>query len=298
MDLSRYPAVIQPRHPQRHPRIRIDARRWDRRPDELLDVDAYLYSPEGDEMGLECWRSIEGVDKAVDADTYDIWFTDGRCVKDRPGYFPIYITEPHFKILLESEKHDLNGAQSDDDDSWLNDPTVLLELDPLQMISEGTNYAFFHSPRNKRKMIRIDNIEFTYSLHGDQHSAGSLHAKLPKVTHVEAKDAISAFIEEMFKENGITDAGKDDSFLRDGDEPDCWLVKAHDHWQHRHLVVRRKSLATNGPDAIENFKGTGSILVVPWCLDQRKQRGPNKMRSLIVANLEAVLFSTVTNGVA
>lgn len=42
------------------------------------DVYAYYYSEANDEMGLEPWKLVDGVDKHTNGDSMDIWFASGN----------------------------------------------------------------------------------------------------------------------------------------------------------------------------------------------------------------------------
>lgn len=41
------------------------------------DVAAYLFSQDAEDMHLEPWRMIDGVDAQLNGETFEIWFADG-----------------------------------------------------------------------------------------------------------------------------------------------------------------------------------------------------------------------------
>lgn len=41
------------------------------------DASAYLFNQDAEDMHLEPWRMIEGVDAQLNGETFEIWFSDG-----------------------------------------------------------------------------------------------------------------------------------------------------------------------------------------------------------------------------
>lgn len=56
----------------------------------LVDRFAYWFDAGAFDMGLECWRQVEGVDlllvsKGERVQRFDVWFSSGRCVQNVAG---------------------------------------------------------------------------------------------------------------------------------------------------------------------------------------------------------------------
>lgn len=68
----------------------VTVAQWHHRPDELVDVSAYWFSPELEQSGLDPWSLIDGVDAHTDDAAFDVWFASGR-MKAVPGGQEIYI---------------------------------------------------------------------------------------------------------------------------------------------------------------------------------------------------------------
>lgn len=82
-------------------RYRVTVGQWDQRPDELVDVPAYLYLAEDAALQLDAWRVVDGVDKHADRDTYDVWLANGGCLNARAADFQIYLGEPDYQLLMQ-----------------------------------------------------------------------------------------------------------------------------------------------------------------------------------------------------
>jgi len=59
------------------------------------DVPAYKYDAEARELGLECWRLIDGIDAHIGGGMFDIWFANGNKPKTVNGGYVIYVAQKH-----------------------------------------------------------------------------------------------------------------------------------------------------------------------------------------------------------
>ncbi len=77
----------------------VSVAQWHRRPDELVDVAAYWFSPVQDALGLDPWSLIDGIDAHTDGEDFDVWFASGR-MKTVPGGQEIYIRARDYAPMM------------------------------------------------------------------------------------------------------------------------------------------------------------------------------------------------------
>jgi len=82
----------------------VTVAQWAARPDALIDEYAYWFMPEADEMGLDPWRLIEGIDKHTRDADYDVLFV-GAGFRAVDGGRPIYILQKHWEIMQNENAH-------------------------------------------------------------------------------------------------------------------------------------------------------------------------------------------------
>lgn len=148
----------------------------------------------------------------------------------------------------------------------------------LTVKKRGKNYVLYNEG-----VIRIDDCRASYP-HLAKPYAGknnndddkkktpkfSIHGLMSKQTHVEAKDALKAMIDEMLKANDVTALSPDRKFLRNGDEHEeevrhgNWTVSAAE--SRRPAVRNRQGILVDQAD-IESLIYPGcyvNILIRPW----------------------------------
>lgn len=64
------------------------------------DSSAYLFSQEADDMGLDPWRAIEGVDAHLKGEAFDIWFAD-RGFKTAGPQSSVFVSAADARRLAE-----------------------------------------------------------------------------------------------------------------------------------------------------------------------------------------------------
>lgn len=62
------------------------------------DAPAYWYSRDADEMGLECWRVIDGVDIATNGQSFDVWGASGWFKTVGPNFIIYLSAKDHAKL--------------------------------------------------------------------------------------------------------------------------------------------------------------------------------------------------------
>lgn len=188
----------------------------------------------------------------------------------------------------------------------------------LKKIGEGKNYVLYEDDRGN-KLIRIDKIRFSYPFIGtpgeDENDDGQKTKKwrnvgmLPKATHVDAKNAVKAIIEELMKKNDVKVPG-DRWFLTNGDDKEDenmhghWLISASDGRIRPSARDAKGSLirieAEDGgiddkatiAKIDETFYGGcwGGMLIRPWYFDGKSKKSNKTLPKRIVAGLTAVQF--------
>lgn len=152
----------------------------------------------------------------------------------------------------------------------------------LTVKTRGKNYVLYNEG-----VLRIDNVRASYP-HLAKPYAGknnktddgkektpkfSIIGMLPKTTHVEAKDALKEFINELLKQNDNATVSADKKFLRNGDDHEketyhgYWTVSAS---ESRRVPVRDRNGVLVDEGKIENMFYPGcrvNILIAPWFQD-------------------------------
>jgi hypothetical protein len=64
---------------------------------------AFQYSQEAEDMGMECWRMIEGVDPHTSGEKFDVWFVSGSIPKIVYGNYLIFVQENHYQKYFNTE---------------------------------------------------------------------------------------------------------------------------------------------------------------------------------------------------
>lgn len=151
-------------------------------------------------------------------------------------------------------------------------------MSELTVKKRGTNYVLYNEGA-----IRIDDCRASYP-HLAKPYAGknsspddknktpkfSIIGMMSKKTHVEAKDALKALIDDMLKANEVSALSPDRKFLRNGDEHEeevrhgTWTISAAE--SRRPYVRNRQGILVDQAD-IESLIYPGcyvNILIRPW----------------------------------
>jgi hypothetical protein len=57
---------------------------------------AFQYSQEAEDMGMECWRMIEGIDAHTKGGKYDLWFVNGSIPRVIDSDYLIFVQKNHY----------------------------------------------------------------------------------------------------------------------------------------------------------------------------------------------------------
>lgn len=76
----------------------VTVAQWDKRPDTLIDTSAYWFSTDAEEMGMDPWSVIDGIDKHTEGAGFDAWFANGQ-MKVVTGDQRIYVAAKHYDTL-------------------------------------------------------------------------------------------------------------------------------------------------------------------------------------------------------
>ena len=175
----------------------------------------------------------------------------------------------------------------------------------LEKIKEGKNFIVYKS--GDQKLIKIENIRFSYPHFGHQRedegedgtkkkSWGGV-AMLPKSTHVEAKDAFKALMEELLAANEAKVA-PEHRCLKNGDDKEDenmaghWLISFSDSRMRPSARDQRGGLITDPDEIDEKFYGGcwGSVLLRPWYFNGKAKNSTKTYPKRICSGFTGVQF--------
>lgn len=78
-------------------RTAVTVAAWHNRPDALVDEYAYHFSERAEELGMDPWSLIDGVDRNKNG-TFQVYLVNGACL-DRDGSAIIYVKPAHASQL-------------------------------------------------------------------------------------------------------------------------------------------------------------------------------------------------------
>lgn len=175
----------------------------------------------------------------------------------------------------------------------------------LEKLKEGKNFIVYKS--GDQKLIKIENIRFSYPHFGEQRedesdtggtkkSWGGV-AMLPKSTHVEAKDAFVAIMNELMAANEVK-VPPEYRCIKNGDDKDDELM--HGHWlisfsdsKVRPSARDERGGLIEGSAAIdEKFYGGcwGSVLLRPWYFNGKAKNSTKTYPKRICCGFTGVQF--------
>lgn len=159
----------------------------------------------------------------------------------------------------------------------------------MEKIKSGPNFIVYKS--GEQKLIKIENVRFSYPFFGTPREeenddgvktrAWGGVAMLPKATHVEAKDAFKAILQELLAKNDAKVA-TENWCLKNGDDKEDelmaghWLISFSEKGKHRPSARTVRGDAMDDIEEIDDkFYGGcwGSVLLRPWYFNGKSKTG-------------------------
>jgi hypothetical protein len=178
----------------------------------------------------------------------------------------------------------------------------------LVKIAQGKNYIIYRNGADGPKLIKLENIRFSYPHFGEQRqderddgstalSWGGV-AMLPKATHVEAKDAFVKILEEIQTHEKVR-IEPQYKCIKNGDDKEDeamhghWLISFSTQGKRRPPARDKTGQVIETPGEIDDiFYGGawGHVLLRPWYFSGRSKKSPKTYPKRLLSGYEGVQF--------
>jgi Protein of unknown function (DUF2815) len=175
----------------------------------------------------------------------------------------------------------------------------------LEKLKEGKNFIVYKS--GDQKLIKIENIRFSYPHFGAQREDEDENGKkklswggvamLPKSTHVEAKDAFVALMNEIMLANDVK-VPPEYRCIKNGDDKEDelmsghWLISFSDSKKRPSVRDKQGGLVLDEAKIDDMIYGGcwGSVLLRPWYFNGKAKNSTKTFPKRICCGFTGVQF--------